>query len=141
VNQYPPLAAFLFTLMVLSAIPLAIYGLFVLTTATVVLSVALVGFGVVEGTILLAGGGILLTILGGIGLFATIGFGVLSFVYIGYRGFTMIFGRFWEGAGSVTSRLQEVAQQATQKVQETFPSTSANIQQPVGTLSGMGSRT
>lgn len=86
VNHYPPLAAFLFTLLVLSAVPVSVYVIFGLVTATIFLTVALVGFSIVEGFILLISGGILMTILGGVALFTTISFAVVSSIYASYRG-------------------------------------------------------
>lgn len=125
INQYPPLAAYLFSLIVLSAIPVSVYVLFAVITAAIVGSIALVAFAAVEGTMLMAGGGLLLAVLSGIGLFTTIGFSVLSAIYIGYRTFSMVFGRVWEGAGYMTSRVQEVGQ----RMQESMPQFGSDQQQ------------
>jgi len=122
VNKYPPVAAYLFTLMLFSAIPVSIYTIFGLVSSTVLLTIALVGFAAIEGTILLASGGLLLTVLGTITFFTTLAFGFFGFVWLGYRSFRTVFGRVWEGAGYVTSTVG-------QKLQE----------QVMPTMSGMSS--
>lgn len=129
VNRYPPLAAYLFTLMVLSAVPISMFLVYSLVSSSIILSVALVGFALVEGTILLVGGGLLMTVLGGIGLFTTIGFGIISFFYVGYRGFSMVFGRFWSGAGSLT----ESVQQGMSSIASSIPTPGVTITPTIST--------
>lgn len=111
VNKYPPVAAYLFTLMLFSAIPVSIYTIFGLVSSTVLLTIALVGFAAIEGTILLASGGLLLTVLGTITFFTTLAFGFFGFVWLGYRSFRTVFGRVWEGAGYVTSTVGQKLQE------------------------------
>lgn len=111
INQYPPLAAFLFTLLVLSAVPVSIFVAFGVVTSVFFLSVALIGFSVVEGTILLTSGGVLLAVLGGIGLFTTCAFGFLALCYMGYRGTCMACNQLWQGASYVGSKVQEQSSQ------------------------------
>lgn len=110
VNQYPPLAAFLFTLLVLSAVPVSIYVLFGLVTSAIFLTIALIGFSFVEGFILITSGGILMAILGGIGLFTTIGFAVISSIYLGYRGFSFLMTNVWQASGQFGGQMKEAAQ-------------------------------
>lgn len=110
INQYPPLAAFLFTLLVLSAVPVSIFVVFGVTTAVFFLSIALVGFSLVEGTILVTSGGILLAVLTGIGLFTTCAFGFIALCYMGYRGTCAACCQLWQGASYVGSKVQEQAQ-------------------------------
>jgi len=133
INQYPPLAAFLFTLMALSAVPLLIFIIVAVITSICTLIVALVGFGLVEGTILLASGGVLLSVLAGIGFFTTIGFGFISVIWLGWRGFSALFGGFWKQGGNLTSRIQQAAQQFSQGIQEQFPRMQEGIQQAMPT--------
>lgn len=107
INRYPPLAAFLFTLIVLSAVPVACFTIFTFVTSAIFLTVALVGFGFVEGLCLMAGGGVLLAVLGGIALVTTIGFAWVSLVYVA-----------WRGGSFMAQRLMESGQQLGQKTQE-----------------------
>lgn len=74
VNRYPPLAAFLFTLIVLSSIPVSIFIGFGMISLICTLTATLVGFGVVEGVLLISGGSFLLFILGTIFLITLVGF-------------------------------------------------------------------
>ncbi len=110
INQYPPLAAFLFTLLVLSAVPVSVFVVFGVTTAVFFLSVALIGFSVVEGTILITSGSVLLAVLAGIGLFTTCAFGFIGLCYMGYRGTCAACGQLWQGASYVGTKVQEQAQ-------------------------------
>ncbi len=128
VNQYPLLAGYLFTLMAFSAVPVSIYTIFGLVSAIVLLSIALIGFAAIEGTILLASGGLLLTVLGTITFFSTLGFGFVAFVWLGFKSFRMVFGRVWEGAGYVTSTVG-------QKLQESMPPMTGGSQQQSGQYS------
>lgn len=102
INRYPPLAAFIFSLLVLSAVPVSIYLIFAVVTSAVVLTIALIGFSVVEGTMLLAGGGVLLALLAGIGLFTLVTFGFISFIYAGYRIGLTIVNQLWQTTGTIT---------------------------------------
>lgn len=119
VNQYPLLAGYLFTLMTFSAIPVSIYATFGLVSSFVLLSIALVGFAAIEGVILLASGGLLLTVLGTIAFFTTLGFGFLGVTWLGYRSFRAVFGRVWEGAGYVSSTVGQKIQEAMPPMQGT----------------------
>lgn len=102
INRYPPLAAFVFSLLVLSAVPVSIYLIFAVITSAVILTIALIGFSVVEGTMLLAGGGVLLALLGGICLFTLFAFGFISFVYFGYRIGSMAVNQLWQTTNAFT---------------------------------------
>lgn len=102
VNRYPPLAAFIFSLLVLSAIPITVYLTFAIVTSAVVLTIALIGFSIVEGTMLMAGGGILLAVLGGVGLFSLVTFGFISFIYLGYKAGAMIINQVQQTTGYST---------------------------------------
>lgn len=101
-NRYPPFAAFLFSLLVLSAIPVSIYVLFAVCTSAAILAIALIGFSIVEGTMLVCGGGILLAVLGGVCLFTLITFGFISFFYTAYRLILMMFDRAYQVGSSIT---------------------------------------
>lgn len=132
VNQYPLLAGYLFTLMAMCAIPVSLYTIFGLVSSVVLLTIALLGFAAIEGTILLASGGLLLTVVGTITFFTTLGFGFLGFIWLGYKSFGMVFGRVWEGAEFVTSTMG-------QKIQEQMPAMGGSGgQQPSQYASGMG---
>lgn len=115
VNRYPPLAAFLFTLLVLSAVPIGIFVMFTLITSSIFLSIALVGFGVVEGVCLMTGGAVLMVTLGGIGLVTTIAFAWVAVIYAFYKGGSSMCGRLSEGAGYISQRTQETLQQMQQQ--------------------------
>lgn len=119
VNQFPLLAGYLFTLMTFSAIPVSMYATFGLVSSFVLLSIALVGFAAIEGVILLASGGLLLTVLGTITFFTTLGFGFIGLTWLGYRSFKMVFGRVWEGAGYVSSTVGQKLQEAMPPMQGT----------------------
>ena len=125
VNRYPPLAAFLFTLLVLSAVPLGIFVLFALISFSIFLSIALIGFGVVEGFFLMTGGAILMAVLGGIALVTTIGFAWVAFIYAFYRGGSNILNRFSESAGRLSQRTQETIRQMQQRPDDSTSSASS----------------
>lgn len=114
VNQYPPLAAFLFTLLILSAVPVSVYVIFGLVTSTIFLTIALIGFSFVEGFVLLTSGGILMTVLGSIALFTTIGFAFISAIYIGYRGTSYLASNLWQASGQIGGQVRESMQRAGQ---------------------------
>lgn len=127
INQYPPLAAFLFTLLLLSAVPVSIFVVFGVVTSVFFLSIALIGFSAVEGTILLTTGGILFAVLGGIALFTTCAFGFLALCYMGYRGTCVACNQLWQGASYVGSKVQE---QSSQFMPQQSSSSSYQQQQP-----------
>lgn len=110
VHRYPPLAAFLFILLVLSSIPITLFTIFVISTVVCTLSVALIGFGVVEGTILLAGTGVLLFVLAGIMVATVLGFIWGYGAYLAYAGCCKAFGSVKKGAMVVSGKLSETAQ-------------------------------
>lgn len=110
VTQYPPLAAFLFTLLLLSAVPVSIFVVFGVSTTVFFLTIALIGFSAVEGTILITTGGILLAVLSGIALFTTCTFGFLALCYMGYRGTCSACSQLWQGASYIGSKVQESTQ-------------------------------
>ena len=116
VNQYPPLAAFLFTLLVLSAVPVSVYVIFGLVTSVIFLTIALIGFSFVEGFILLTSGGIFMAILGGIALFTTIGFAMVSAVYTSYRGGYFLASNLWQAGGQFSGQVREAAQRVGQSM-------------------------
>lgn len=105
-NRYPPVAAFLFTLIALSAIPVSIFAIFAVVSSAVVLTIALVGFSVVEGTMLAAGGGLLLLVLSGVGIFSVITFAFVSFVYVGYRAGYTIINQIWQKTNQMSGGQQ-----------------------------------
>lgn len=107
INQYPPLAAFLFTLLVLSAVPVSVFVIFGVVTTVFFLSIALIGFSAIEGTILLTTGGILLAVLSGISFFTTCAFGFIAVCYMGYRGSCSACNQLWQGASYIGSKVQE----------------------------------
>ena len=110
-NRYPPLAAFLFTLMVLSAIPLGIFILFCVVTSVTFLTIALISFGVVEGFFLLIGGIILMSVLGGITFVTAIGFAWVASIYAVYKNGYKVLSRFPESASYFSQRVRETLQQ------------------------------
>ena len=122
VNQYPPLAAFLFTLLIFSAIPVSLYVIFAAITIAVTLSTALVGFAIVEGFMLVLGGAFLLVTLGGITVVTGIGFSWLLTIWLAYRSGTMLFERFRSSAsslsGAVSGQIQNITQASSEKLQE-----------------------
>src|SRR4051812_23459682 len=63
VNRYPPLAAFLFALFTLSSIPVGVFLIFATISSSITLFIALSGFALVEGVMLLFAGGALLLVL------------------------------------------------------------------------------
>src|SRR5690242_164400 len=60
VNRYPPLAAFIFALVALSSIPIGVFLLFATISSSITLFIALSGFALVEGVMLVMAGGVLL---------------------------------------------------------------------------------
>lgn len=114
VTQYPPVAAFLFTLLLLSVVPVSIFVVFGLSTTIFFLTIALIGFSAVEGTILITSGGVLLAILSGIALFTTCTFGFLALCYMGYRGTCSACCQLWQGASYISSKVQEQTQSMMQ---------------------------
>jgi len=128
VNKYPPLAAFLFTLMILSVVPISVYVFFGLVTSAIFLTIALISFSVVEGFILLSTGGILLMALGTIGLFSSVAFVLISGVYLSWRGGSALFGQVWESAQNVGGPMAQRMQQ--QMGTSGYPSSGSN---PMGT--------
>lgn len=127
VNNYPPLAAYLFTLLVMSSVPISIYLIFGLVSALVLFSIASVGFAIVEGFMLFTGGGILLAVLGTIAFVVSIFFGWISLFYIGYRIFVVTGSRIWENlppvqqyAQSAMHSIQQSAQPIFEQAHETF---------------------
>lgn len=117
VNQYPPLAAFLFTLLVLSALPVSAYVIFNLITSGIFLTIAFIGFAIVQGFILLSTGGVLLAILGTIALFTTMGFAMISAIYLSYRGGCYVAGNLWQAGGQIGSQMKEAAHRVGQSMQ------------------------
>lgn len=117
VNQYPPLAAFLFTIMAFSAVPITIFLLFAGTSIAITLSTALIGFSLVEGTLLMLGGGLLAVFLGGVTLFTSIGFTWLLGIWIAYRGIQFLYQRMSGTSSSigesVTGSLRNLGQQVS----------------------------
>lgn len=142
VNQYPPLAAFLFTLLVLSAVPVSVYVLFGLVTSAIFLTIALVGFSFVEGFILLTSGGILMAILSGIALFTTIGFAVISSIYLSYRGGCFLASNIWQASSQIGGQFKEAAQRVGQTMQSPHqqqqPYSSSGYTQSGGMQGGIG---
>lgn len=124
VNRYPPLAAFLFTLVVLCAVPVGVFALFAVITSSIFLSIALIGFGVVEGFFLMVGGGILLAVLSCIGLVTTIGFSWIGAIYVVYKGGSSVFSRLGQQAQYGLQRTQESLQHMT-----SAPTSSSSQQQ------------
>lgn len=143
VQQYPPLAAFLFTLVVLSAVPVSVYVLFGLVTSAIFLTIAFIGFSLVEGFILLTSGGILLTVLGGIALFTTVGFSVIFAIWASYRGGSMLVSNVWQGSGQISGQLREAAQRVSSSMQQQTPGSSytSGTSQPFSSGSPMGGPT
>ena len=128
VNQYPPLAAFLFTLLILSAVPVSIFVVIGLVTSVFFLSVALIGFSAIEGTILLTSGGILLAVLSGIAIFTTCAFGFLGLCYMGYKGTCAACTQVWQGASQLQSKVQEQAGPSLSQFMQPPPSQSGQPQ-------------
>lgn len=119
VNKYPPLAAFLFTLVIFSAVPVTIFLVYGSITAMVFFSIALIGFSVVEGVALLGGGGILLAVLGVILFITSIGFLWMSAIYLFYRGCCLAYNKIQQnlpsipGVSTIVSGVHSGIQQAT----------------------------
>lgn len=130
VNRYPPLAAFLFILLVLSSVPVSLFTIFIIATSICTISVALLGFSVVEGTMFVTGGGILLLVLSGVLLCTLFGFFWGYGIYLTYCASCRCLGTFKRGASAVTSRIGETAQQFIEQPpigtsQSPFPGTTA----------------
>ena len=124
-NRYPPLAAFLLTFGLLSAVPVTTFALFATISSAIVLTIALIGFSIVEGTMLAAAGGLLLIVLAGIGVFTTCSFGFLAFIYAGYRLGSNVINQLYQAGSSITS-----------SISQSIPSVSSNIPRVPG-ASGM----
>lgn len=116
INMYPPLAAFLFTLLAFSAVPVSIYVLFAAVTVVVTLSTALIGFAIIEGTMLFAGAGILLAVLGVVSCLTGVVFCWLFGIYLCYRGCCMLYSNVSGGAWSLTEFVRGIAEKAQQRV-------------------------
>ena len=110
ISKYPPVAAFLFILIVLSSIPISIFTIFVISTAVCTLSVALVGFSIVEGTFLVTGGGILLFVLAGVSVCTVLGFLWGYGMYLTYCASCKAFSACRRGASAVSGKVSETAQ-------------------------------
>lgn len=140
VNQYPPLAAFLFTLLVLGALPVSAYVVFNLITGGIFLTIAFIGFALVQGFILLSTGGILLAVLGTLALFTTMGFAMVSAVYLSYRGGCYVACNLWQAGGQISSQMKEAAQRVGQSMQQPSshmaPGQSPYSTAPAGYTSG-----
>ena len=95
-NQHPPLAAFLFILLVLSAVPVSVFVGFALVTSGIFLAIALIGFAMVEGFVILTSGGILIAILGTIALFTTATFAFIGMIYLAYRSGRLVTQKLWQ---------------------------------------------
>lgn len=116
VNRYPPLAAFIFTLIAFSAIPISIFVLFAALTTAATLSVALVGFAMLEGAMLFAGAGVLITVLGGVTLVTGVAFCWLFGIYLSYRGISMLYCNLSGGAWSLTESVRGLTEKTKQAV-------------------------
>jgi Promethin len=129
-NQYPPLAAFLFTLLALSIVPVTVFLLFAGGTLAVTLSTALIGFGLVEGFLLMIGGAFLALALGGIAICTGVGFAWLFGIWIAYRGAYFLYQRVSGTAGSlsdtVTGSIRHMGQQARDVMSSAMSGTTAN---------------
>lgn len=90
VQQYPPLAGFLFALMALSSIPIGIFLAFAAISSTLTLGTALAGFALVEGVLIFVSGSVLFATLGGIGLFTTMVFSWIGLLWYGSKGAYML---------------------------------------------------
>jgi len=102
VNQYPPFAAFLFTLLIFSVIPVTLYALFAAITIAFTLSIAMIGFSIVEITILLGGAGCLLVVLFIITVVTGVIFSWLVGFWLAYRFGYMLLSKFGSSASSLT---------------------------------------
>lgn len=130
VNRYPPLAAFLFILLVLSSVPVSLFTIFIIATSICTISVALLGFSVVEGTMFVTGGGILLLVLAGVLLCTVFGFFWGYGIYLTYCASCKCVGTFKRGATAMTSKIGETAQQFIEQPpigtsQSPFPGTTS----------------
>jgi len=102
VNRYPPLAAFLFTLLIFSAIPITMFLIYVATTVAVTFSTATIGVVVVEGALLALGAGALLTVLFVITAVTGVGFSWLFSFWLAYRSAYVLFSKVSSGTSSLT---------------------------------------
>jgi hypothetical protein len=102
VNRYPPLAAFLFTLLIFSAIPISMFLIFAATTVAFTFSTATVGVIVVEGFLLSCGAGILGLVLFGIAAVTGVGFSWLFAFWLAYRSACMLLSKVSSGTSSLT---------------------------------------
>jgi len=140
VNRYPPLAAFLFTILIFSAIPISLYILFAAFTIALTLSVATIGFAVVEGTMLLAGAGVLLAILSGITAVTGVGFSWLFGIWMAYRGGCLLVSKFGSGASSlsevVSGQVRNATQSAFERLQQLQQSAHEQVQKAQQASSG-----
>lgn len=80
--RYPPLAAFLYMLLLLGAIPTSAFAIFAIASSLSLLAAFLVGFALIQGLILAVSGTILLAALGSIFLLTALSFGAASFAYL-----------------------------------------------------------
>lgn len=120
INRYPPLAAFIFTIFTLSAIPVSVFFLFASITIAFNLSIALIGFAIIEGIVLMGGAGILMFILGTITAVTGIGFSWLLAIWLAYRASYLFFSKLGASASSlsdvVSGQLQYTAQSASERL-------------------------
>ena len=140
VQQYPPLAAFLFTLLALSIIPITFFLLFAGGSIAVTLSTALIGFGLIEGFLLMISGGILALVLGGVTLVTGVGFAWLLGIWLVYKGGSYVMTRVGGTAGSlgesVTGSFRQMGQQFKESVSQMASTASGQMGQQMP--SGMG---
>ena len=95
-KKYPTLAAYGFSLLVFSAIPVSLFVLFASISSAVTLGLSLFGFAVVQGILVLFGGGVLLLVLGAIASVTTMVFFWVSLFYGGVQGLSSFFSRMKE---------------------------------------------
>jgi hypothetical protein len=110
VNQYPPLAAFCFSLVILSVIPVSLYILYAAISIGATLSVAFIGFLLIVSTLLLGGAGVLVCVLGVVAAITGVGFSWLIALWMAYKGGSIFLCRATEKASILSKSLRHQAQ-------------------------------
>ncbi|EPZ31927.1 hypothetical protein O9G_001937 [Rozella allomycis CSF55] len=108
VQRYPPLAAFLFVLLLISSLPITIYLVFSVTSAAIVLSIALIGFALVEGFLVVVSGGILLFILAIITGVTTFIFFWITLAWAALKGTSATIGKINLLLSHASTKLEQV---------------------------------
>lgn len=127
-KTFPPIALLVYSLVALSAVPVALFAIFALITSAILLCISFIGFGLVEGLCLMAGGSILVLALSGITLVTLVGFVLISMGYFAWLGSSVLIRKIIPNGISVeeqTNKALSLIQKQLQHVPFTLFSQSA----------------